>query len=107
MWKEGCMLFLTLMQIFVFKCKHSYCTIYTMRYHDICVDKKISIVPCCGFDCLPSDISCFLAANALAKEYDENCVSTESVILKMHGGVSGGTIHTILNIFDSVTFSFF
>ena len=53
------------------------------------------IVPMCGFDSVPSDITAFYAASQIREATGRPAVSVNSV-LTMKGGMSGGTLHTVM-----------
>ncbi len=58
------------------------------------------IVPCCGFDSVPSDIGALLVAAAVQRETGAPCVRVKACHT-LRGGVNGGTLASILNIADS------
>lgn len=69
-------------------------------YHDIAKEKKIKIVPCCGFDCIPVDMGCKVIVDSMIKR-GLSPMEARSVLTKMKGGGSGGTFASVFNIFDS------
>jgi len=66
------------------------------QFHDEARDKKILIVPCCGFDSIPSDLGTYLAVKTLEKK-GKTCRKVKSCIFKLSGGFSGGTINSMYN----------
>jgi short subunit dehydrogenase-like uncharacterized protein len=58
------------------------------------------IVPCCGFDSVPSDIGALLVAAAVQHDTGAPCVRVKACHT-LRGGVNGGTLASILNIADS------
>lgn len=61
------------------------------------------IVPCCGFDSIPSDLGVwFLQKHAQAK-FGQTCTRIQGRIKAMKGGFSGGTAASIINILREVT----
>jgi len=66
-------------------------------YHDEAKEKKILIVPCCGLDCIPSDLGTFLAVKKL-EELGKTCKRVKSSVIKLVGGISGGTTNTLFSI---------
>lgn len=54
------------------------------------------IVNACGFDSIPSDVGCFLLQRAFA-ERGTSLASARMRITKMRGGVSGGTLDTMVD----------
>lgn len=69
-------------------------------YNTVAADKHLYVVPCCGLDCVPSDIGCMMMVHHIKSSgYDP--VSVRMLVDGMKGGVSGGTISSLLNMFDS------
>jgi short subunit dehydrogenase-like uncharacterized protein len=64
------------------------------RHHERAAAAGTRIVPCCGFDSVPSDLGAFLAVRELAR------LGTPARAVKayfsMRGGVNGGTIATLM-----------
>jgi short subunit dehydrogenase-like uncharacterized protein len=58
------------------------------------------IVPCCGFDSVPSDIGALLVADAVQRDTGAPCVRVKACHT-IRGGVNGGTLASILNIAES------
>lgn len=71
------------------------------KHHDNCEKNNISIVPCCGFDCLPADIITYAGVKKLKDEFQEQCIHSYGVVWKMKGGASGGTAHTAIGMVDN------
>eukprot|EP01130_Rhizamoeba_saxonica_P002174 TRINITY_DN1198_c1_g1_i3.p1 TRINITY_DN1198_c1_g1~~TRINITY_DN1198_c1_g1_i3.p1 ORF type:complete len:340 (-),score=71.94 TRINITY_DN1198_c1_g1_i3:50-1069(-) len=69
------------------------------EYHDLATENGVYIVPACGFDSMPSDIGANIAVNAL-REAGRACTSVENIVMRMVGGVSGGTIESMLRFSD-------
>jgi short subunit dehydrogenase-like uncharacterized protein len=69
-------------------------------HHARAVRDGTRIVPCCGFDSVPSDIGALLVAAAVQRETGEPCVRVKACHT-IRGGVNGGTLASILNIADS------
>ncbi|KAJ2992178.1 hypothetical protein HDV02_003245 [Globomyces sp. JEL0801] len=70
------------------------------KYHDQAVANGVLIVNSVGFDSLPSDLGTFLIANYFkSKSYKTDNV--RYTLSKVHGGLSGGTLHTICNMMES------
>lgn len=55
------------------------------------------IVPCCGFDSVPSDIGAYLVAQEMLRRHAEPCVDVKASF-SMRGGLNGGTLASVLNI---------
>lgn len=56
------------------------------------------IVHTCGFDSIPSDIGTFHAQQMAQKQYGEPLKSVRYSLIKVRGGISGGTVHSLLNL---------
>ncbi|KAG6878860.1 hypothetical protein C0992_007065 [Termitomyces sp. T32_za158] len=59
------------------------------------------IVPSCGYDSVPSDVSAYLS-NKTLKAYGDYDVATSMSGQKLQGGISGGTLNTIFTILEDV-----
>jgi short subunit dehydrogenase-like uncharacterized protein len=70
------------------------------RHHRAAVENGVRIIPCCGFDSVPSDLGAWLVARAVHEVYGEPCVSVKACH-SMRGGVNGGTLASALNMLDS------
>lgn len=57
------------------------------------------IVPCCGFDSVPSDLGAYLVAQEMMRRYGQPCVSIKASF-SLRGGFNGGTLASVLNIMD-------
>ncbi len=55
------------------------------------------IIPCCGFDSVPSDIGTYLVVQAMQVRHHKPCVRVKAAF-SMRGGLNGGTLASILNI---------
>jgi short subunit dehydrogenase-like uncharacterized protein len=66
------------------------------RYHDKAQADGTRVVPCCGFDSVPSDLGAMLIAQALGPEVRE-----VKAFFKMKGGLNGGTLASMLHIYES------
>ena len=63
------------------------------RFHTAAIDQKRLIVPMCGFDSVPSDMSTFAAVSKLWRDHRQHAVRARTYVA-MRGTVSGGTIRT-------------
>jgi short subunit dehydrogenase-like uncharacterized protein len=66
------------------------------RYHEKASADGTRIVPCCGFDSVPSDLGAMLIAQTLGPETRE-----VKAFFKMRGGLNGGTLASMLNMYES------
>ena len=67
------------------------------RYHEQAQSTGTRIIPMCGFDSIPSDISAFLAQQAMQEKFGEPCVSVKTAF-SVRGGFNGGTLASALNL---------
>lgn len=58
------------------------------------------IIPCCGFDSIPSDLGAWMAADALMQQTGEPCVSVKACF-SIRGGLNGGTFASLMNVMES------
>ncbi|OCF43719.1 hypothetical protein I317_02472 [Kwoniella heveanensis CBS 569] len=70
------------------------------RYHDLASSTGACIVPSCGFDSVPSDITLYTALKTLQTKYGKQATIADSTSLfKLKGGsMSGGTIQTMYSV---------
>lgn len=55
------------------------------------------IVHCCGFDSIPSDLGVYFLQQYSEKTYRRPCVSVRLGVKKLRGGMSGGTVASLMN----------
>ena len=70
------------------------------RHHREAAAKGTRIVPCCGFDSVPSDLGAWLVARAVHERHGERCASVKACH-SMSGGLNGGTLASALNMLES------
>ena len=70
------------------------------RHHQRAGANGARIIPCCGFDSVPSDLGALLVAQALWRRRRESCVSVKASF-SLRGGLNGGTLASVLNILNS------
>jgi short subunit dehydrogenase-like uncharacterized protein len=68
------------------------------RYDARAKETGALIVHCCGFDCIPSDISAFLAAKTMRERHSLDCKRIRFFSGESKGGASGGTLHTVMHL---------
>lgn len=66
------------------------------RYHEKAQAEGTRIIPCCGFDSVPSDLGALLIAQALGPETREI-----KAFFKMRGGLNGGTFASMMNMYET------
>lgn len=77
-----------------------YCRKVIDKLHEEARTKKLKIVNCCGFDCIPADVGCDMIVEQLLKK-NLSPIEARYITLDIKGGVSGGTIASALNILRS------
>ncbi|MEB3338086.1 MAG: saccharopine dehydrogenase NADP-binding domain-containing protein [Leptolyngbyaceae bacterium] len=70
------------------------------RYHQQAASDGTRIIPCCGFDSVPSDLGTYLVVRYLQQELGVSC-QTVKAYFQMAGGLNGGTLASGLNLYDS------
>jgi len=70
------------------------------RHHAQAMRDGTRIIPCCGFDSVPSDLGAWLVAEAVWQRHHEHCVSVKACH-SMRGGLNGGTLASALNLMES------
>lgn len=60
------------------------------KYHDKAEEKKVKIVTCCGYDCIPVDMGTFMVTEELSE-----VETVRSLCTKCNGGASGGTLASV------------
>ena len=66
------------------------------RYHEKAQAEGTRIIPCCGFDSVPSDLGAMLISQALGPE-----TRTVKSFFKMRGGLNGGTLASMMHMYES------
>ncbi len=70
------------------------------RYHDQAAADGTRIIPCCGFDSVPSDLGTYLLVRYLQQALGVGC-QTVKAYFQMAGGFNGGTLASGFNLYDS------
>lgn len=70
------------------------------QHHVAAQRKGTRIIPFCGFDSIPSDLSAHLANQAMLERYGEACVATK-VAFSIRGGFNGGTLASFFHMLAS------
>jgi short subunit dehydrogenase-like uncharacterized protein len=66
------------------------------RYHQQAEAEGTRIIPCCGFDSIPSDLGAALIADVLGPDTCE-----VKAFFQMRGGLNGGTLASAINMYES------
>lgn len=69
------------------------------RYHEQAASTGTRIIPCCGFDSVPSDLGSFLMVQFMRQAWGVSCRSIKAYF-QMVGGLNGGTLASGLNLYD-------
>jgi short subunit dehydrogenase-like uncharacterized protein len=72
------------------------------RYHERAAAVGTRIIPCCGFDSVPSDLGAFLMARHMQRALGVPCVEVHGYF-QFSGGLNGGTIASLMNLLTSNT----
>ena len=72
-------------------------------YHKQAVDTGARIVHACGFDSVPSDLSVYALYRAAREDGAGELVDTDFVVRSMAGGLSGGTVASLLEVLHTVS----
>jgi short subunit dehydrogenase-like uncharacterized protein len=70
------------------------------RHHRTAAAEGTRIVPCCGFDSVPSDLGAFLAVRRLQQAHGASCRHARAYF-RMAGGLNGGTVATVARLYES------
>jgi len=60
------------------------------------------IVPCCGFDSIPSDLGALMVQEAFKERHGRYATEVKMAAGRMRGAFGGGTIASMLNILDEL-----
>jgi short subunit dehydrogenase-like uncharacterized protein len=66
------------------------------RHHEHAARDGTRIIPCCGFDSVPSDLGSFLVARHMKRTLGVDCREIKAYF-RMFGGFNGGTIASNMN----------
>jgi short subunit dehydrogenase-like uncharacterized protein len=67
------------------------------RHHAQAANDGTRIIPFCGFDSIPSDLSTWLAQQAMQSRHGEPCTSVKAAF-SVRGGFNGGTLASMFNM---------
>lgn len=70
------------------------------RYHSQAAADGTRIIPCCGFDSVPSDLGTYLVVRYLQHQLGAPC-QTVNAYFQAYGGLNGGTLASGFNLYDS------
>ncbi|MEM7284262.1 MAG: saccharopine dehydrogenase NADP-binding domain-containing protein [Pseudomonadota bacterium] len=72
-------------------------------YEDAAKASGSRIVHCCGFDSLPSDLGVYFLQKASQEKFSAPCQQVKMRVRAMRGGMSGGTVASIMNIAKEIS----
>lgn len=72
-------------------------------FHKQAVDTKARIVHACGFDSVPSDLSVYELFRRARQDGAGDLVDTDFVLRGFSGGVSGGTVASMIEVFRATS----
>lgn len=58
------------------------------------------MIPCCGFDCVSSDLLTWVAVNHIRSNFGTHTGRLDLCIHSIQGGISGGTLASVLQAFE-------
>lgn len=70
------------------------------RYHEQAAAEGTRIIPCCGFDSVPSDLGTYLVVRHLQRTLGVPCQAVKAYF-QAFGGFNGGTLASVFNLYDS------
>jgi len=73
------------------------------RYHRQAIDTGARIVHSCGFDSIPSDLTVFALYRRAEQDKTGQLGKTDFVVRKLAGGVSGGTVASMIEVLRSAS----
>lgn len=68
--------------------------------HEQAAQKGIRIVPCCGYDSIPSDIGAWFVVDHIKRTLGKPTKSVRMLTVGGSGGIGGGTIDSLLGVRD-------
>ena len=71
------------------------------EHHERAAASGARIVPCCGFDSIPSDLGVLVLHDHLAKSGDR-LAEAHLLVVKMSGGASGGTLASMFDLAGNI-----
>ena len=70
------------------------------QHHALAQKTGARIIPFCGFDSVPSDLSAWLAREAMQAQFGEACAHVK-VAFSLRGGFNGGTLASLFNMLNN------
>jgi len=73
------------------------------RHHEQAAASGARIVHCCGFDSIPFDIGCLMVQEQARQQHGAPCERVGLQVLRLSGGYSGGTVASMMNLFEEAS----
>lgn len=70
------------------------------RYHAQAAANGTRIIPCCGFDSVPSDLGTYLVVRQMQQAFGIPCKQVNAYF-QAYGSLNGGTLASAFNLYDS------
>ena len=67
-------------------------------FHEKALNNKCKIIHSCGFDSIPSDLGVLLLQKNSLEKFNKVCDNVNLYVRSIKGGLSGGTISSMINI---------
>lgn len=66
------------------------------EHHEEAASKGVRIVPCCGYDSIPSDLGTYFLCDHVKRQLGKEPTSVRMLTVAGSGGVSGGTVDSLI-----------
>ncbi|KAI1300540.1 hypothetical protein EDD11_006108 [Mortierella claussenii] len=70
------------------------------KYHQEARNKKVILMPQCGFDSVPSELGTKMIVDYFRKEHSLPTKAVKLSVVKLRGAASGGTISSVLGVIE-------
>lgn len=70
------------------------------KYEETAKSSGSIIICCAGFDSIPADLANFAVAKYIKEKYNTGTCNSRTVLTKLKGGVSGGTLASVLSLLE-------
>ncbi|OBT70050.1 hypothetical protein VE03_00679 [Pseudogymnoascus sp. 23342-1-I1] len=75
------------------------------KYHETAQKTGAILIPSCGFDSVPSDISTFAVVDYIRTKFSSPTGRVDFSVHEISGGISGGTINSVIRGFEQYSLS--
>lgn len=73
------------------------------RYQEAAITSGARLIPCCGFDAVPSDLGVYYVQQHAHQHFQQACIEINTRITQLKGKFSGGTYASIFNLLAEVS----